>query len=1024
MSSLPRNRFSHFLLVIGTSLALGVLTVRGQSVLDGFDPNANGAIRAIVVQTDGKILIGGDFTTLAPNGSAPVTRNHIARLNPDGMVDAGFDPNANGAVYAIAVAGEGKIFVGGNFSGGSSIGGKARNFIARLDDTGAAGSFDPNANGAVFAIAVQSDGKILAGGLFNGANSIGGQTRNYIARLDGTTGIADSFDPNANGAVHCIVVQWNNRILVGGQFNGVNSIGELTRNRIARLDPATGLADSFDPNANDIIYTIAVEEDGKVLAGGQFNGADSIGGQTRNRIARLDPTTGLADSFDPNTNSTVHTIVVQADGKILVGGAFNSSMGPITIGGQTRNGIARLDPATGLADSLDSNAGNNVLSIATQADGKILAGGAFVTLSPSGGAAVPRNYIARLETDGRLDRAVNLNIVAPIYSSVTATAIQADGKILIGGGFSSVLGVTRNNLARLNTDGTLDITFNPNVNDFVNSIAVLADGKILICGYFTSIGDRARKRIARLDPVTGLAEGYIPDPDNYLLTAAPQVDGKILVCGGFTNIGNRARTYIARLDPITGLADSFNPNPNVAMFPNVYTIALQADGKILVGGQFTSIGGQARGGIARLDPITGLADSFNPGQNRWPNCLMVQPDGKILVGGFFHGQNSIGGQSRNYIARLNPVTGLADSFDPNASKDVNSIAMQSDGRIFASGNFETIGGQTRGRIARLGLIFGLADSFNPNASGGDPTGYVYSTVLQPDGKALMSGGFTSVNGNPLNLFARASNDIAALQDLIVTQSTVSWMRSGSSPLLNRVTFEYSTDNVNYTVLGVGVATGSNWALTGLALPIQQSIFIRARGYYRTGYLNGSESITETVRNVYLRGAALTGVVSRKLHGGMAFGVDLPLTGNPGVECRSGGINGDYQMIFSFLNPLTSVGNASLTSGTGSVGSHMMDADSHNYIVNLTGVTNQQVITVSLTNVNDAAGNSTGSVSISMGVLLGDVTGNGTVNATDVSQVRPGRVVDDSNFRQDVTVNGFINSSDVSAVKLQSGTALP
>ena len=135
-----------------------------------------------------------------------------------------------------------------------------------------------------------------------------------------------------------------------------------------------------------------------------------------------------------------------------------------------------------------------------QADGKILAGGFFTTLSPNGGAAVTRNRIARLETDGRLDQTLDLSTVG---SYVTATAVQPDGKILIGGEFSTVLGVTRNNIARLNTDGTLDTAFNPNANGAVHSIAVQADGKILAGGFFTSIGGQPRNRIARLDATTG-----------------------------------------------------------------------------------------------------------------------------------------------------------------------------------------------------------------------------------------------------------------------------------------------------------------------------------------------------------------------------------------------------------------------------------------------------------------------------------------------------------------------------------------
>jgi hypothetical protein len=147
--------------------------VHGQSALDGFDPNANGPVNVVVVQPDGRILIGGGFTTLAPNGGATVTRNRIARLNPDGTLDTAFNPNANGFVESIAVQADGKVLAGGGFT---SIGGQPRVYIARLDPTtGLADSFNPNPNFGVDSIAVQTDGKILAGGHFT---SIGGQTRN------------------------------------------------------------------------------------------------------------------------------------------------------------------------------------------------------------------------------------------------------------------------------------------------------------------------------------------------------------------------------------------------------------------------------------------------------------------------------------------------------------------------------------------------------------------------------------------------------------------------------------------------------------------------------------------------------------------------------------------------------------------------------------------------------------------------------------------------------------------------------
>ena len=194
-----------------------------------------------------------------------------------------------------------------------------------------------------------------------------------------------------------------------------------------RLDPATGLADSFDPNANSLVLSIAQEADGKIIAGGDFSGANSIGGQTRNFIARLDPVTGLADSFDPNASSVVFAVAVQPDGKILAGGISH------TIGGQTRNHMARLDPASGLADSYDPSISSTVFAIAVQQDDKVVVGGDFTSVSPIGGAAITRNYVARMEIDGRLDQTLNRMGT----SGIATIALQADGKILVGGVFST-----------------------------------------------------------------------------------------------------------------------------------------------------------------------------------------------------------------------------------------------------------------------------------------------------------------------------------------------------------------------------------------------------------------------------------------------------------------------------------------------------------------------------------------------------------------------------------------------------------
>ena len=166
----------------------------------------------------------------------------------------------------------------------------------------------------------------------------------------------------------------------------------------------------------------------------------------------------------------------------------------------------------------------------------------------------------------------------------------------------------------------------------------------------------------------------------------------------------------------------------------------------------------------------------------------------------------------------------------------------------------------------------------------------------------------------------------------------------------------------------------------------------------------------------------TQVVSRKIHGASGpFDIDLPLTGFPGIDCRSGGASGGYQIVFTFPTPITFSG-AALT-GTGSVSATSGNGTAI-VTVDLTGVTNAQRLTLRLLGVNN--GTATNDVAVPMGVLLGDTNWNGVVNASDVSQVKAqiGLPVTSSNFRTDVNANGSINATDTAIVKQNSGTSLP
>jgi hypothetical protein len=173
--------------------------------------------------------------------------------------------------------------------------------------------------------------------------------------------------------------------------------------------------------------------------------------------------------------------------------------------------------------------------------------------------------------------------------------------------------------------------------------------------------------------------------------------------------------------------------------------------------------------------------------------------------------------------------------------------------------------------------------------------------------------------------------------------------------------------------------------------------------------------------------SLVSALSRKIHSGAGpFDIDLPLTTPRGIECRSGGPTNDYTIVFTFTNLLTAVD--SVSPGCGSVSSSMIDSsDAHRFIVNLTGVVcNEQYITITLTGVHDNQVQTLASASTTIGLLLGDTTGNGSVNSSDISQTKAqsGTTTNLGNFRTDVTVNGLINSSDISTVKSKSGTALP
>jgi hypothetical protein len=215
-----------------------------------------------------------------------------------------------------------------------------------------------------------------------------------------------------------------------------------------------------------------------------------------------------------------------------------------------------------------------------------------------------------------------------------------------------------------------------------------------------------------------------------------------------------------------------------------------------------------------------------------------------------------------------------------------------------------------------------------------------------------------------------------------------------------------------------IPVGSGWDLSmntsSSALGISDNGVIAGTGVY-----NGATHAYAIVPALQLGSA-----VSRKTHGvAGTFDIPLPLSGNPGVECRTGGTNGDYTLVFTFTNNVTS-GNASVTGGIGSV-LGVPTFSGNTMTVNLTGVANAQTLTVTLSGVTDEFSQVLPDTPVSVNMLIGDTSGNGVVNATDVAQTKGqvGQLVTSSNFRTDVNASGLINATDVAIVKAHSGGSI-
>jgi uncharacterized delta-60 repeat protein len=541
------------------------------------------SIRAMAEQSDGKIVIVGDFTWL-------IDRNRfgIGRLNPDGTLDNSFGEGqmiSPGPASSVQIQEDGKILIGGWFN---TVTATPRNALARLNSDGTldesfADTFPGIPFSGRFSILIENAGTILA------TDGV------YVARLSTQGELLDTLhkdfsdDPIVGpNFIYSLVESNDGKIFIAGNFQFLNGV---FRKNAALLDHNGSVDLTFDngrDGLNNSVSAIARQADEKVVVGGAFASVNRV---PRGRVARLNDDGSLDRSFGENSsgaNQAVNTVAIQKDGKIIIGGEFTA------VNGTSCGRIARLESDgtldTGFAAGL-SGANASVFSVASQADGKTLVAGVFARMN---GVALPG--LARLNQDGTIDG----NFKPLVSGFVFSIALQNDGRIVIGGAFAAINSVKRGNIARLNSDGTLDTTFGDNLlgaNSQIRNVAVDKDGKIFLCGDFSRVNGQNRGHIARL-----LSDGALDETFGNGLSGAngtvailPERDGSVLIGGDFRSVNGLPRKYLAKLK----LDGSLDPDFTCNVDDPVLCFAMDGE-RTFLGGRFHTVNDFAANSVARI----------------------------------------------------------------------------------------------------------------------------------------------------------------------------------------------------------------------------------------------------------------------------------------------------------------------------------------------------------------------------------------------------------------------------------------
>jgi len=353
------------------------------------------------------------------------------------------------------------------------------------------------------------------------------------------------------------------------------------------------------------------------------------------------------------------------------------------------------------------------------------------------------------------------------------------------------------------------------------------------------LGGHPRANLGRLHPDGRIDEAFNPtaagsidawvNPEVRSIALEP--DGRILVAGTFTLLAGQPRANLGRIDRDGRLDEAFNPTGNYV----IATLLVQPDGGIMVGGKFSTLGGQKAANLARLLPDGSLDPRFGASvAGGAVEVVLTLADGRVLLGGTF---DSINKAPRKGLGCVAPDGSLLAEFNLAQLAVVSCLVEQADGRILVGGRFASLGGKPRQNLARLHPDGRLDDSFTPTASEGNGNGSVNCLAVESDGKIIVGGSFTTLGAEPRQGIGRIENVGVAVSRLDLSQTNILWQLGGTGPRIARATFQYLDEQRQPMRTVAATRIPGGWQAS--VDPLPASARIRAQGLVSGGVRGGS-----------------------------------------------------------------------------------------------------------------------------------------------------------------------------------------